>query len=648
MADGAAPAKNEESPPDLSIPLNLGLITNADYRLMVESIADYAIVFLDPDGIVLSWNAGARLLKGYEAHEAIGRHFSIFYPPELLEKNWPQHELEVAAAMGQFQDEGWRVRKDGTRFWSSVVITRLTGTDGKLRGFSKITRDLSGRQKQDDLLRVSEERFRLIVDSVKDYAIFMLDPSGFIVSWNTGAKANKGYEAHEIIGKHFSVFYPPEVAATGFPDQELKIAREVGRFEDEGWRVRKDGSRFWASVIITAVFDETGRHRGFAKITRDLTERRRVSTLEDEGRRITTFLAMLGHELRNPLTPISNAVAIMERLGHAVDAKTLARMNSIIGRQLKQITRLVDDLLDVGRITSGKIHLESKPVRLDDVIEEALEMVKPSADAKQHTLTARSSPAAQLWISGDRARMIQVICNLLNNAVKFTPNGGRIEVRLEEAGSNAEIVVSDNGPGIAPSHIHQVFKLFAQGDQEISRPQGGLGLGLTLVQQLVTLHGGDIGAFSKGIPGEGVDFVIRLPRVAAPLERKKDEGAGAPKMVLVVDDNRDATETMCLLVESLGYITRTAFDGPTALETIKVEQPDLVLLDIGLPGFSGLEVAQRVRREIAHPPALVAVTGFGQTSDRDLSLAAGFYAHLTKPIDAHQLESLLERLLGRP
>jgi PAS domain S-box-containing protein len=646
MADGSAPATYDEAASNLSGPLNLGSITNTDYRLMIDSIADYAIFFLDPSGIVLSWNTGARLLKGYEAHEVLGRHLSIFYPPELLEKNWPQHELEVAAAMGQFQDEGWRLRKDGTRFWSSVVITRLTGADGKLRGFSKITRDLSHRRQQDDLLRASEERFRLIVDGVKDYAIFMLDPSGYIVSWNTGAKANKGYEAHEIIGKHFSVFYPPEVAATGFPDKELKVAREVGRFEDEGWRVRKDGSRFWASVIITALFDETGRHRGFAKITRDLTERRRISTLEDEGRRITTFLAMLGHELRNPLTPISNAVAIMERLGQAVDTKTLARMNSIISRQLKQITRLVDDLLDVGRITSGKIHLESKPVQLSDVVEEAVEMLKPSADAKHHALVFRD-PVPDLWITGDRARMIQVVCNLLNNAIKFTPDGGRIEVQLRQAGAHAELSVSDNGPGIAPSHLPRVFMLFSQGDQEISRPQGGLGLGLTLVEQLVTLHGGDISAFSKGMPGEGVEFVIRLPCVAAPLERKKDDSDRPGKTVLVVDDNRDAAETMCLLVESLGYLTRTAFDGPSALEAIKVEQPDLVLLDIGLPGFSGVAVAQRVRREVAHPPPLVAITGFGQASDRDASLAAGFYAHLTKPIDAHQLESLLVRLLGK-
>ncbi|WP_436308646.1 hybrid sensor histidine kinase/response regulator [Variovorax sp. LjRoot130] len=630
---------------DVSRPLDLGVVTDADYRLMVDTIADYAIFFLDPGGIVLSWNTGAKKLKGYQAEEVIGRHFSLFYPPELLEKEWPQHELKVAAEVGAFEDEGWRLRKDGTRFWASIVITRLTGPDGSLRGFSKITRDLTERQRQQDLLRTSEERFRLMVDGVKDYAIFMLDPGGYVVSWNTGAKANKGYEAGEIIGRHFSVFYPPEVAATGFPDKELEIAREVGRYEDEGWRVRKDGSRFWASVVITALFDATGRHRGFAKVTRDLTERRRASILEDEGRRITTFLAMLGHELRNPLAPIANALAIVEHPN--AEGGTLKRMSGIISRQLKQITRLVDDLLDVGRITSGKIHLEAKPVKLSEVIAEAVETVKPMADTKRHTL-ALDTPAKDLWISGDRARMIQVVCNLLNNAVKFTPGGGHIKVRLQAAGSDAEISVSDDGPGIPPQHLPRIFMMFAQGDQDVSRSQGGLGLGLTLVQQLVTLHGGEISAFSKGVPGQGSEFVIHLPTIAVPLEMRRADGPEAGKRVLIVDDNMDAAETMSVLVDNLGYVTSTAFDGYAALEAIKNEQPDLVLMDIGLPGLSGVEVAQRVRREVANPPALIAVTGYGQASDRDTSFDAGFYAHLTKPIDVRQLESLLGRLLDKP
>ncbi len=629
---------------EASRPLELG-VSDADYRLMVDSIANYAIILLDPSGIVLSWNSGAKRLNGYEADEVVGRHFSMLYPAELVDRNGPRHELDVAAEVGRFEDEGWRLRKDGTRFWAGVVVTRLTGPDGTLRGFSKITQDLSERQRQEDMLRASEERFRLIVDGVKDYAIFMLDPGGYVASWNTGAKATKGYEAADIIGRHFSVFYPPEVAATGFPDKELEVAREVGRYEDEGWRVRKDGSRFWASVVITALFDATGRHRGFAKVTRDLTERRRASILEDEGRRITTFLAMLGHELRNPLAPIANALAIVEHPNSAPG--TLKRMTGIISRQLKQITRLVDDLLDVGRITSGKIHLEAKPVRLSEVIEEAVEAVKPLADTRQHTIVL-DTPDKSLWVSGDRARMIQVVCNLLNNAAKFTPVGGTIKVHLHAAGSDAEISVSDNGPGIAPHDLPRIFMMFAQGQQDSSRSQGGLGLGLTLVQQLVALHGGEVSAFSKGVPGEGSEFVILLPTIAVPVEMRKADGPEAARRVLIVDDNVDAAETMSVLIDNLGYSTSTAFDGLSALEAIKTQQPDLVLMDIGLPGLSGVEVAQRVRREVANPPTLIAVTGYGQASDRDTSFDAGFYAHLTKPVDVQQLESLLGRLLDAP
>ncbi|RZL95932.1 MAG: PAS domain S-box protein [Variovorax sp.] len=258
---------------------------------MVEAVLDYAIIFIDPEGLILTWNAGAQALKGYTPEEAIGHHISLFYPPELLDKGWPAHELETAAELGRFEDEGWRMHKNGTRFWASIILIRLTNPDGSLKGFSEITRDLTDRQRHEDQLRASEERFRLMVDGVKDYAIFMLDPAGHVVSWNTGARATKGYEAEEIIGQHFSVFYPAEVIATGFPDLELRSALETGRFEDEGWRLRKDGSRFWASVVITALFDKDGDHRGFAKVTRDLTERRRVPALEDEGRRISTFLA---------------------------------------------------------------------------------------------------------------------------------------------------------------------------------------------------------------------------------------------------------------------------------------------------------------------------------------------------------------------
>ncbi len=613
---------------------------------MVESVVDYAIFMLDPSGVILSWNKGVERLKGYTADEVIGRHFSIFYPPELLHKNWPAHELAVALSQGRYEEEGWRLRKDGTRFWANVVITRLDNADGSVRGYSKVTRDLSERQRQEEHLRASEERFRLLVDGVKDYAIFMLDPSGHVVSWNTGARANKGYEAHEIIGKHFSVFYPEEALASGFPAWELSEAKKVGRYEDEGWRVRKDGSRFWANVVITALFDHTGQHRGFAKVTRDLTERRKVSALEDEGRRVQGFLALLGHELRNPLAPIANAAELLLR---TEATPTVQRMTGIIQRQLRQMTRLVDDLLDVGRITSGKIQLEKKPVLLEEVVRESVETCKPGADAKRQSL--RVSQVARAWVEGDRARLIQVVCNLLVNAIKFTPADGQVWLTTTlaagqgDGGGRVEISVRDNGPGILPEVLPRVFDMFEQGPQDLSRPQGGLGLGLTLVQQIVQLHGGDVLARSRGVPGEGAEFVVRLPAAAPAQDARQGTAANGVKSILVVDDVEDSAETLSLLVQSMGYEVARAADGPAALALVKSQRPDLVLLDIGLPGMSGWEVAERIRMDIVRPPLLVAVTGYGQGSDRHATAEAGFYAHMTKPLDPAALERLLKKAL---
>jgi len=244
------------------------------HRLLVESVRDYAIFALDPNGYILSWNPGAERFKGYTAAEVIGKHFSIFYPADKIAEGFPDYELREAARSGRFEDEGWRIRKDGSRFWANVVITALRGPTGELVGFAKVTRDLTGRREAEESLRLSEERFRLLVEVVKDYAIFMLDPTGHIATWNEGAQRIKGYTADEIIGTHFSIFYPPEKVAEGFPDYELREAARVGRFEDEGWRVRKDGTRFWANVVITALRNRSGDLIGFGKVTRDLTERR--------------------------------------------------------------------------------------------------------------------------------------------------------------------------------------------------------------------------------------------------------------------------------------------------------------------------------------------------------------------------------------
>jgi PAS domain S-box-containing protein len=625
-----------------SQPLGINTLVDADFRSLVEAVEDYAIFLMDAHGVVLSWNKGAQNLKGYSQDEVVGLHFSVFYPQELLNRGWPEHELNVAREVGRFEDEGWRVRKDGSSFWANVVITRLTGPDGTLRGFSKITRDLSDRRRQEELLRMSEERFRLLVESVKDYAIFMLDTSGHVVSWNAGAEVNKGYAAHEIIGKHFSVFYPPEMIARNWPATELEYALERGQFADEGWRIRKDGSRFWANVVITAVHDKQGQHRGFAKVTRNMTESRRVLALEDEGRKMTTFLAMLGHELRNPLAPVSNAATLLER--DPAGSPVTQQASGIIRRQVKQLNRLVDDLLDVSRITSGKIALESKPVRLLEVFSDAVEASRPLIESKGHTLRVETG-TLDPWASGDRARLVQVLCNLLNNASKFTPASGLLELRLSADAGFVEIAVKDNGPGIPPGQLKKVFNLFVQGEQDIARSYGGLGLGLSLVQQLISLQKGEVSAFSTGVDGAGSEFVIRLPRIPAPPDSGVAElrapGLPGSGQVLVVDDNRDAAETMLMVLESMGYSASAAYDGPSAVLAIKERKPHVVLLDIGLPGLSGIEVARQVRAELVKPPVLIALTGYGQASDREVCLSAGFYEHMTKPVD---LDGLLAHL----
>ena len=489
-------------------------VTDADFRRMVGAVEDYAIFLLDRDGRIASWNRGAERAKGYTADEIIGRHFSVFYPQDRIDEGWPEQELVLARKYGRIEDEGWRLRKDGSRFWASVVITALFDEDGQLRGYGKVTRDLTERRHQEELLRQSDERFRLIVEGVRDYAIFMLDPEGRVATWNLGAQVTKGYLAEEILGQHFSVFYTQPDIDRGWPARELELALRDGRFEDEGWRLRKDGSRFWANVVITSLHDTEGRHIGFAKVTRDLTQQRRIDALEDEGRKLTRFLAVLGHELRNPLSSIANVVSVME-LEESQNPR-IRRVREVLTRQVGHLKRLVDDLLDVGRIVSGKVRLERTPVRLQDVVAGAVEAVLPEMDRHRHTLRQELDPDP-LWVLGDRVRLVQVLANLLQNAAKFTPDGGRVRVRLRRAGDRAELMVADNGPGIPRDKLRHVFKLFAQGEEDhASRAHGGLGIGLSLVYQMVGQHGGEVSAFSTGEPGQGVEFMVSLPLIEPP------------------------------------------------------------------------------------------------------------------------------------
>ena len=616
------------------------------YRRLVEGARDYAIFLLDRGGHVLSWNAGAERIKGYQAVEIVGRHFSVFYPEEANAKGWPQHELAVADARGRFEDEGWRVRKDGSRFWANVVITAMRDATGTLRGFSKITRDISERRRYEETLRLSEERFRLLVESVKDYAIFMLDPEGRVVSWNAGAQRIKGYTAQDVIGRHFSVFYTEEARRRKWPEQELSSARQQGRFEDEGLRVRKDGTTFWANVVLTPVYDREGVLRGYAKVTRDLTERQRIEALEQAERQANEFLAMLAHELRNPLAPMANALKLLA--GRPTLDSTEQWVRDVLERQTSQMTRLVDDLLDVSRVTRAAMVLDRKPVDVRTSVRNAVDAARQWVDEAGHRVEL-SIAEERLMVDGDEVRLHQIFQNLLHNAAKYTPPGGRIEVHARREGGEAVIRVRDNGVGMSAELLESAFELFKQGGQSLDRQKGGLGVGLTLVQRLAGLHGGSVEAHSEGA-GKGSEFVVRLPLRAEPAivdtasvaRAGHAAPSGAPRRVLVVDDNQDAAHALRLLLESDGHQVLVASDGPGGLAMAREHRPDVVLLDIGLPKLNGYEIAKQIRADPAlKTTMLVAVTGYGQMQDRALASAAGFDHHLVKPVEFKALQELL-------
>jgi PAS domain S-box-containing protein len=486
------------------------------FRLLVDGILDYAIFMLDPDGRVVSWNGGAERIKGYRAEEIVGQHFSSFYAHEDVASGKPGRELEIAARDGRYAEEGWRVRKDGGRFWASVTITALRNSRGQLQGFGKVTRDLTELRAATEEARRSEERLRLMIEAVQDYAIFMLDPDGRIVSWNVGAERLKGYRAEEIIGGHFSIFYSEEDRRRGHPADELRRATADGRYEEEGWRYRKDGSRFWANVVITALFDQDRRLLGFTKVTRDFTEARRLREAQLGMQVRDDFISMASHELRTPLTALLMHLESLRRTVRGDDsAPRLRERLDKAWLSGERLSRLMNEMLDISRISGGRLVLEPEPVVLGEIVREVAERFDDKS-----VITLRIEPQLRgVW---DRSRIDQVLTNLIANAVKYGA-GKPIEVEAETSEEEAIIRVIDHGIGIPADKLQKIFEPFERA--VANRDYDGFGLGLWIARQFVESSGGRIGVTSR--PGEGATFTVRLPLVPReePSENKSETHA---------------------------------------------------------------------------------------------------------------------------
>jgi len=491
-------------------------------QLLVHAVTDYAIFALDPDGVVATWNPGAARLKGYRAEEIIGQHFSRFYTEEDLAAELPDRELAIAAAEGHFEDEGWRIRKDGTRFWANVVITALRAEDGRLVGFGKVTRDLTERKHGEDILRDSEERFRLLVSGVRDYAIFLLTPEGRIASWNLGAEKLKGYRADEIIGQHFSRFYTEEDRRDDLPGHGLRTALSEGRWESQGWRLRKDGTRFWADVVITALRDSEGRHRGFAKVTRDLTDRKRnedalrgvlerergvAARLRELDRMKNELVAVIAHDLQEPIGVIRGFLQLARADWATTSEAERLEILSRIADRTEVLAHLVDDVLDMARIEAGQLRIDTVPVDLEATIAQVVADAAVRAPDRVVDVDLDVNGALAL---GDPQRTWQVLANLVSNALKFSPEDTPVTITTEGRPGEVVVSVADRGPGIPAEQQPHLFERFSRLPHGETRP--GTGIGLFIARSLAEAQQGR--RWVESAPGAGSTFRLALP--AAP------------------------------------------------------------------------------------------------------------------------------------
>ena len=617
------------------------------FQLLVNAVTDYALYMLDSNGYVATWNPGARRLKGYDAEEIIGRHFSTFFTEEDRAADIPARALEAAARDGRFEAEGWRVRKDGSRFWVNAVLDPILDEQGGLIGFAKITRDDTERREAQLALQESERRFRTLVQGVKDYALYMLDPDGQVSNWNTGAQAIKGYKADEIVGEHFSRFYTEEDRANGEPQRALATAIAEGKYEKEAWRVRKDGTRFWASVVIDPIFDEEGVLLGFAKITRDITERRRVSEELDEARAAlfqSQKLQALGeltggvaHDFNNLMTVIRGSADLLTRPGLS-EEKRARYLQAIIDTADRAAT-LTSHLLAFGRRQPLSPEVADLNLRLDAFAE----MVGRTLGG-QFDVQLDLAPAVPT-VEVDLAQLETALLNAAFNARDAMPQGGRVTLSTRhctgEGGGEVMVEIADTGTGMSAEVVDRAFEPFfttkAVGE--------GTGLGLSQIHGFAAQAGGR--AEIHSVPGEGTAIRLFLPASGKPLGggTKKPQGVAPPRdlNVLLVEDNDQVREFAHHLLDELGYRVLSAADSEEALDLLGRERIDLLFSDVVMPGRSGVELARIARTRQPELPVLLA-SGY---SEEIAGLAGSEFEIVRKPYDVKLLESALGMALAR-
>jgi PAS domain S-box-containing protein len=616
------------------------------FQLLVGSVTDYAIYMLDPQGHIATWNAGARRFKGYEADEIIGEHFSRFFTAEDKKVGKPGKILRAAATEGRFEAEGWRVRKDGTLFLAHVVVDAIHNNDGDLVGFAKITRDVTERRKRERELFESEQRFRLLVEGVRDYAIYMLDKQGIITNWNSGARTIKGYSADEAVGKHFSIFYTEQDRAASLPARALETSLRSGKYETEAWRVRKDGSLFWASVVIDPIFNEAGEHIGFAKITRDMSERKRVEEELEEARTAllqSQKLQALGeltggiaHDFNNLMTVVQGSTELLLTQPDLPEEKRRRYLESIAATA-KRATTLTSHLLAFSRKRALRPEVVDLNVRLDAF----QEVLSRTLGSRIKVVTELNAEDARVEL--DLTELETAVLNAAVNSRDAMPDGGRLTIASkpwqEDGRDLIALEITDTGTGMAPDLVERVFEPFFT-----TKPVGqGTGLGLSQIHGFAAQAGGRAELSSS--PGEGTTVRILLPRSAKAFSASSDDQIlttiPAGLRVLLVEDNHHVLQFAEHVLRDLGCEVIPASDAQEANALLDSCVVDLVFSDVVMPGMSGVDFARKLREDRPDLPVLLA-SGY---SEQTVGHAAAEFNLLSKPYGAGSLSNAISELL---